>query len=51
MRMVDTMQVHAVKTAVDDTSSSAAGAGWKRFLWLNYVVGFVVTISLILSGI
>lgn len=36
---------------LDDASSSAAGAGWKRFLWLNYVVGFVVTISLILSVI
>ena len=32
---------------IDDAGSAAANAGWKRFLWLNYVVGFLVTMLLI----
>ena len=36
---------------IDDASSEQAGAGWKRFLWLNYVVGFILTITLILAKI
>lgn len=36
-------------TDITDETSGNAGAGWKRFLWLNYVVGFIVTVALILS--
>ncbi|MDO4713063.1 MAG: hypothetical protein Q4B05_04145 [Candidatus Saccharibacteria bacterium] len=32
----------------DDTSAMAR-AGWRRFLWLNYVVGAVVTMVLLLG--
>ena len=32
---------------IDDAGSAAANAGWKRFLWLNYAVGFLVTMLLI----
>lgn len=34
----------------DDTSPNAR-KGWRRFLWLNYVVGAVVTLSLIATSI
>ncbi|WP_269420052.1 hypothetical protein [Actinomyces polynesiensis] len=30
-----------------DEDSAAAHAGWVRFLWLNYVVGFLVTLVVI----
>lgn len=32
---------------VTDEDSAAAHAGWVRFLWLNYVVGFLVTLVVI----
>lgn len=33
--------------AIDDATCEQAHQGWKRFLWINYVVGFVVTMLLI----
>ncbi|MCU1423391.1 MAG: prenyltransferase [Microbacteriaceae bacterium] len=30
-----------------DAGAEAANAGWKRFLWLNFVTGFLVTLLLI----
>lgn len=33
---------------ITDEMSAQSNAGWRRFLWLNYVVGFVITIQLIL---
>ena len=35
-------------TRITDETSALARAGWKRFLWLNYVTGAVVTMCLIL---
>lgn len=32
---------------IDDRDSEGAHAGWVRFLWLNYVTGFLVTMILI----
>ncbi|GAA3673752.1 prenyltransferase [Arthrobacter ginkgonis] len=32
---------------IDDAGSPAANAGWRRFLWLNYLTGFLVTLLLI----
>jgi 4-hydroxybenzoate polyprenyltransferase len=32
-----------------DATAEQANAGWRRFLWLNWVAGFVVTIALILE--
>ncbi|WP_334172237.1 prenyltransferase [Sinomonas sp.] len=32
---------------VSDAASGRARAGWRRFLWLNYVTGFLVTLILI----
>ncbi len=32
---------------VTDNTSAKANAGWKRFLWLNYLTGFLVTMTLI----
>ena len=32
---------------VDDAGSPAANAGWRRFLWLNYLTGFLVTLLLV----
>lgn len=32
---------------LDDAASATANAGWRRFLWLNYVTGFLVTMLLI----
>jgi len=32
---------------VDDESAPTANRGWRRFLWINYVVGFAVTMLLI----
>lgn len=34
---------------VTDTSSPKTNAGWRRFIWLNFGTGFVVTIVLILA--
>lgn len=34
--------------SVPDERSSAANRGWRRFLWINYACGFVVTMLLIL---
>jgi len=33
--------------SVTDAASAAANAGWKRFLWLNFFSGFVVSLLLI----
>ncbi|TFD51214.1 prenyltransferase [Cryobacterium frigoriphilum] len=33
--------------SVTDAGSAAANGGWKRFLWLNFVSGFLVTMLLI----
>jgi hypothetical protein len=32
---------------VTDESAESANRGWKRFLWLNFAAGFVVTMLLI----
>lgn len=32
---------------ITDATSAKANAGWKRFLWLNYLTGFLVTMTLI----
>jgi 4-hydroxybenzoate polyprenyltransferase len=32
---------------VDDDSAASANRGWRRFLWLNFVTGFLVTMLLI----
>ncbi|MGO4385738.1 prenyltransferase [Specibacter sp. RAF43] len=32
---------------VTDATSAAANVAWKRFLWLNYLTGFLVTLTLI----
>ena len=34
---------------ITDKTSGAANKAWRRFIWLNYIVGAVVTISIILS--
>ncbi|MHA7248568.1 prenyltransferase [Arthrobacter tecti] len=33
--------------SIDDDDGEVANRGWKRFLWLNYVTGFLVTMLLI----
>jgi hypothetical protein len=33
--------------SVADERSEAANAGWRKFLWINYASGFVVTMILI----
>jgi 4-hydroxybenzoate polyprenyltransferase len=33
--------------SVSDAESAAANRGWRRFLWINYACGFVVTMLLI----
>jgi 4-hydroxybenzoate polyprenyltransferase len=33
--------------SVPDAAAESANRGWKRFLWLNYVTGFLVTLLLI----
>jgi 4-hydroxybenzoate polyprenyltransferase len=33
--------------SVPDAQAEASNAGWKRFLWLNYVTGFFVTMLLL----
>ena len=33
---------------ISEDTSSLARAGWKRFIWINYIVGAVITICLIL---
>jgi 4-hydroxybenzoate polyprenyltransferase len=32
---------------VSDRDAESANAGWKRFLWINYLAGFLVTLALI----
>lgn len=34
-----------------DKTSAETNAGWKRFLWLNYIVGAVITMALIVAMI
>ncbi len=37
--------------SVGDDESEDANRGWKRFLWINYTVGFLITMILILSSL
>jgi 4-hydroxybenzoate polyprenyltransferase len=37
----------AVYWTITDAAAESANRGWKRFLWLNFVTGFVVTMLLI----
>ncbi|MBW9205835.1 prenyltransferase [Mumia sp. zg.B53] len=37
--------------ALSDVDCERANAGWRRFLWLNYLTGFLVTQLLILAAI
>jgi 4-hydroxybenzoate polyprenyltransferase len=36
---------------VTNKTSGSTRPGWRRFIWLNYLVGFVVTIALIMSSL
>jgi 4-hydroxybenzoate polyprenyltransferase len=36
--------------SVPDERASTANRGWRRFLWINYACGFLVTLLLILSA-
>ena len=36
---------------ITDTTSGHANKGWRRFIWLNYSVGAVVTISIIIASL
>ena len=36
---------------VDDESAASANRGWRRFLWLNFVTGFLVTLLLIAAAV
>lgn len=36
---------------IPDSESDKTNVAWKRFIWLNYLSGFVVTIAIILSSI
>lgn len=36
---------------ITDKTSAKANKGWRRFIWLNYIVGAVVTISIIIAGL
>jgi 4-hydroxybenzoate polyprenyltransferase len=37
--------------SVSDEASESANRGWKRFLWINYSVGFLVTMLFILFAL
>jgi 4-hydroxybenzoate polyprenyltransferase len=37
--------------SIGDDQSEHANRGWKRFLWINYTVGFLITMLLILSSL
>jgi 4-hydroxybenzoate polyprenyltransferase len=37
--------------SVDDDDAPTANRGWRRFLWLNFVTGFLVTMLLIASAL
>lgn len=37
--------------SISDASSGESRVGWRRFIWLNFFVGFVVTIILILQTV
>lgn len=36
---------------ISDETCESANRGWKRFIWLNYFAGFVITMLLIVSAI
>jgi len=36
-------------TNITDKTSARANRGWRRFIWLNYIVGAVVTMSIIVT--
>lgn len=38
-------------TNVSDATSQQTNAAWRRFLWLNYASGFVITVVLIVSNL
>ena len=37
--------------SIDDKQSELANRGWKKFLWLNYAVGFLATVLLTLYAV
>jgi len=37
--------------SISDAASESANRGWKRFLWINYTVGFLVTMLLIIYSL
>jgi 4-hydroxybenzoate polyprenyltransferase len=37
--------------SVTDHTSASTNRGWKRFIWLNYFVGFIVTLVLLVQAI
>jgi len=37
--------------STSDAASESANRGWKRFLWINYTVGFLVTMLLIIYSL
>jgi hypothetical protein len=37
--------------SVTDDASESANRGWRRFIWINYSVGFLVTLALIDYGV
>ncbi|MEO5921424.1 MAG: prenyltransferase [Pseudolysinimonas sp.] len=37
--------------SVDDENAASANRGWRRFLWLNFVTGFLVTLLLIWAAL
>lgn len=36
--------------SITDQTSATANKGWRRFIWLNYIVGFTLTVTLILAS-
>jgi len=36
--------------SISDRDSGEANGGWRRFLWVNYAAGFLVTVLLIVAG-
>lgn len=37
--------------SIDDAHSGTVNRAWKRFLWLNYVVGFIITLIIIIAAL
>lgn len=36
---------------ITDSTSEVANVGWRRFIWLNLLTGFIITIVLLLQGL